>query len=957
MTERLSTHDLADSPTSAVRRSGIRAALAVVVSGIFALGAPFAPAAGSTPLSDGLSFSDVSITTTLPQFSSDGQYAVYRQDTVTDGAFDLWSVRVDGSGSPVRLSDPLLATQGQFMTFAISPDGTRVVYAVDQDTTGKTELYSVPIEGGVVKKISLNFQSDRDVIGFRISPMSDRVVYYADASSWTEYALFSVPIDGPGGASVMLNPALSSDNDVDGFQISPGGETVIYRSGRNATGVWNIYSVPMIGGEAVRINQSLPATAAVDIYFRITPSSSRVLYLADSAVDGTYELFSVSIAGGGVTSLSAGAAAGYSVDSSFQITENGQRVVFRGATVAAQAYQLFSASLSGGGAVRLNGTLQTGEDVEAGFSLSASSGRVVYRSDEDINDIIELYSVPVTGSTPTRLNGALITGGDVLDQKVSPDGTLVVYRADQNVNSLNELFSVPIAGGPVTKLNRTLAPGGDVQSYRISPSGSWVVYGADQDTDTVDELLGVAITGGTVQNLSGDLVFDGDVVLCAPTCAASTSLPAFDLSPVNNDVLYVADERVNDEVELFVSSLGGPPSAPTAVVATPGNTVVSVTFAAPINNGGSPITGYTVTPSPASAGWVDSAAGSTALTHLVINLINGTAYTFTVRATNVNGIGAVSAPSNSATPATVPSAPTAVGAVPRNFAADVTFAASASNGGSAITGYTVISNPAGGVDITQGTTALKHYVSGLTNGIPYTFTVVAQNGAGQSPPSSPSSAVTPGCVPGVGANVFCDGVESSDTSNWDLTANPPGAPTGASATAGNATATVTFVAPTDPGGSPITGYTVTSNPAGGVDSNAGSTGLSHAITGLQNGTAYTFSVTASNAFGAGPGSLPSNSVTPATVPGAPGVPVAVGGDAVATVTLLPPVFDGGSPILGYTVVSDPPGGLDSDAGTTALVHTVTGLTNGTPYTFTVTATNSVGTGAQSKASNVVTPNP
>jgi uncharacterized repeat protein (TIGR01451 family) len=46
---------------------------------------------------------------------------------------------------------------------------------------------------------------------------------------------------------------------------------------------------------------------------------------------------------------------------------------------------------------------------------------------------------------------------------------------------------------------------------------------------------------------------------------------------------------------------------------------------------------------------------------------------------------------------------------------------------------------------------------------------------------------------------------------------PPGAPTGATATAGNAQATVTFTAPASNGGSAITGYTVTSNPPGGVD--------------------------------------------------------------------------------------------------------------------------------------------
>lgn len=95
----------------------------------------------------------------------------------------------------------------------------------------------------------------------------------------------------------------------------------------------------------------------------------------------------------------------------------------------------------------------------------------------------------------------------------------------------------------------------------------------------------------------------------------------------------------------------------------------------------------------------------------------------------------------------------------------------------------------------------------------------------------------------------------------------PSAPTAVAATGGNAAATVSFTAPAN-GGSAITGYTVISNPAGGVDSNAGTTALTHAITGLTNGTAYTFTVTATNAKGTGAASTASAAVTPVAPPAA-----------------------------------------------------------------------------------------
>ena len=91
---------------------------------------------------------------------------------------------------------------------------------------------------------------------------------------------------------------------------------------------------------------------------------------------------------------------------------------------------------------------------------------------------------------------------------------------------------------------------------------------------------------------------------------------------------------------------------------------------------------------------------------------------------------------------------------------------------------------------------------------------------------------------------------------------PPGAPTGVSATAGRGQATVSFTAPGFTGGGAITGYTVTSNPPGGVDQGAGTTATTHLVTGLTNGTSYTFTVAASNAAFTGPDSAPSNSVMP-----------------------------------------------------------------------------------------------
>jgi len=143
-------------------------------------------------------------------------------------------------------------------------------------------------------------------------------------------------------------------------------------------------------------------------------------------------------------------------------------------------------------------------------------------------------------------------------------------------------------------------------------------------------------------------------------------------------------------------------------------------------------------------------------------------------------------------------------------------------------------------------------------------------------------------------------------------ASPPGAPTGVVGVAGNATVTLTWVAPAFNGGSPLTGYRLrySSNAGASWSStiSTGSTGSTYTATRLRNGRSYVFQVRATNRAGNGAWSTPSAPVTPSTAPPPPPPPAPSGGQHVAVPSYFYPgtywsQLGAGAPTVGLAVVN------------------------------------------------------
>lgn len=332
-----------------------------------------------------------------------------------------------------------------------------------------------------------------------------------------------------------------------------------------------------------------------------------------------------------------------------------------------------------------------------------------------------------------------------------------------------------------------------------------------------------------------------------------------------------------------------------------------VTWSPPLSDGGLPVSGYTVMISPApvdGSSAMCSAAPVPPLQCTFTGLMRGGAYAITVVA--INGAGDSAGGGTQETLPTAPERPRRVTAEPMRVAEepgfDVSWRDPASDGGAAITGYTAtavlrsaVSDDAASVSsrtladdttFTCSSDSTSCFMPAPGSIYDYVFTVTAGNLAGVSDPSEPFAPVKPNPNPQPG--------------------NPPSAPRGVTAAAGNASAVVSWSRPADQGDYPITDYRVEAIP-GGEGCIVKSPELTCRVTGLINGTTYTFRVAALNGVGWGPWSEPSNAVTPsedspAVRPDRPrNLRVTDLGSGRVRISWRPPAFDGGSAIIGYRV--------------------------------------------------------
>ena len=396
------------------------------------------------------------------------------------------------------------------------------------------------------------------------------------------------------------------------------------------------------------------------------------------------------------------------------------------------------------------------------------------------------------------------------------------------------------------------------------------------------------------------------------------------------------------------------PGAPTGLRATTpigeeGSEQIRLSWSAPTNDGGSPITGYRIEwSSTGTLPWFFVRPGptGTATTYLHTGLAPNTTRYYRVRALNAQGQGAPSTAVRGRTNAAPPGRPQNLDALangPNSITLD--WEAPATNGGARITGYTIQS--ARGRDgawntiaPNTGSTAITFTHTDLQPATFYRYRVAAINSVGTGQWS----------------------FERGTTTH----AEAPGAPVGLTARAvGTARIDLSWTAPRNNGGDSIRGYRIEKSDDQRrtwqlLRRSTNSKGTTFSDVNLEPATTRYYRVAATNGAGTGPYSNFASATTDAAVPGAPrSLDAEADGTSRIELSWLAPTRDGGTRITGYRIEVSEDGGArwddlvaNSHNTRTAYVHT--GLEPATRRHYRVSAINRIGVSRASRVVSAIT---
>ncbi|MBP6186900.1 MAG: fibronectin type III domain-containing protein, partial [Rhodoluna sp.] len=539
------------------------------------------------------------------------------------------------------------------------------------------------------------------------------------------------------------------------------------------------------------------------------------------------------------------------------------------------------------------------------------------------------YSVAVTNTS----NNALV-------------GT---YTSNTNSITLSALTRYTIYSVVVTAMSGTIAgPPSNPYTFRTLadvPSAPTNVYYNKVGTDQVSLFWspprdggGVALTGYKVEQFVAGVW----TLIASPDLTVNSLIVPSPAPGFTEQYRVSAINSIGTGLTAQIAVLGtyALPQSPTGVTLTPSTTTVGtglLSWVAPTNNGGTPVTSYTVYRQlTANSGWTTVGTGVTGLSFSVVLPPKGVTYNYSVAAVTIAGSSSKSLPISYTTAITVPSAPSAPALTwNTDGTLKVSWNAPADNGGSVVTSYKVQRLVASVWETVVTTATNSASLARDAIGATYSLRIIAVNALGESLPSAVSNIAVPAAKASAPLN---------------LTATP----------IANGRVTLAWQAPANNGGGTILGYGIQYSANSGAWYSLTSTAaLTVTILMPPKGSSYQYRVYAISSAG---NSDASNLVTVAREKTAPGAPTIRGLSFASSTSLLlswyAPSDNGGSAVTGYRIEKSTTGQTFETLSTVAanvLSLSIVREAPGVKVYVRVFAITDLGESAASSTYSVVTP--
>lgn len=368
----------------------------------------------------------------------------------------------------IKLNLPLALGQiGDVTSFEIAEASQRVVYLADQQTDELSELYSAPLAGGAVVKLS----TGQEVFQYQVISGGLEVVYCDGLG------IFRASLTVPGQRETLF-PFSNAPVNRGEFLISRN-EQVLVAPDPLGYVIFSIDVAASRGPIFLTTAEFFDFTTFAAMSPRLTANGDRLVISTDVdgirsfATDGTH---------------AATLASGYAHDIALSPDDTIAVIQSSG------PYNICSASIDGSGqAVDLAASYSP-----ADIKISPDSTWIVYRGDLAFNSPKELYSVPISGGqAPTKISGTLASATEPVgsDFFISSDSLLVVHRARLQGDGQPEAYTVGIAGGVPNNISGHTYW---VNSIKLSPSDVVVgeVPGSSGCLVGATQLYSMLLSGG-----------------------------------------------------------------------------------------------------------------------------------------------------------------------------------------------------------------------------------------------------------------------------------------------------------------------------------------------------------------------------------------------------------------------------------------------------------------------------